>query len=380
MISIGHCTLGPQKTFLTADVAAAATSSTVENMSGFALGEYVVFGEPGEEKTEIVLLTSVTASTTLGHTTGPVFAHAVETPIYEIGYNQIEVYWSATESGTYALLTTIGIAVDQKQTVYEDPNATTARWYKIRFKDVADTLYSPYSVPVQGTGWTSDSLRGMVDQILAESGFTGDAENRERIRRLLNNEVKQLTQAISKLHTTVLTAYTTQSLTVGTYQYDLPTRFLRFKKIDISFAGGTYYRAWFQSETEGLPADTYYTTSPYVYRRGSEFGILPESDITSSGVAKLWYDRYPSEMYDSNDTHGLPYGASDILISKILYRLWVNKSMDGPNYRASSYKNEYETARTSYLTSISEGFQDYNPPVIKVRDGGDLYGLEGIDY
>lgn len=377
MIEIGLPTLGPQKTFLTADCAAAATSSTVENMAGFASGEYVVFGEPGVEKTEIVLLTSVTANTTLGHTTGPVFAHAVETPIYEIGYNKIEIYYDTSETGTFTdLLATIDIAVDQEKTIYEDPNATTARWYKIRFKDVADTLYSPYSIPVQGTGWTSDSLRGMTDQILAEAGLTGDAGMRERIRRLLNNEVKQLTQAISKLHTTVLTAYTTQSLTSGTYQYDLPSRFLRFKKVDISFAGSTYYRAWFQSETEGLPDDTYYTTSPYIYRRGSEFGILPESDITSSGVAKLWYDRYPAEMYDANDTHGLPYGASDILIAKILYRLWLSKN----EQRASSYKNEYEAARTSYLISISEGFQDYNPPVIRTRAGEDLYSLEGIDY
>ena len=376
MIEIGHCTLGPQKTYLTADCAAAASSSTVENMSGFATGEYVVFGEPGQEQSEIVLLTSVTANTTLGHTTGPVFAHNVETPIYEIGYNQIEIYYSTTESGTYTLLTTIGIAVDQEKTIYEDPNATTARWYKVRFKDVADTLYSPYSVPVQGSGWTSDSLRGMTDQILAESGFSGDAETRERIRRLLNNEVKQLTQAISKLHTSVLLTYTTQDLTSGTYQYDLPTRFLRFKKVDISFAGGTYYRAWFQSETEGLPADTYYTTSPYVYRRGSEFGILPESDITSSGVAKLWYDAYPSEMYDSNDEHGLPYGASDILIAKILYRLWLSKN----EQRASSYKNEYEDARQNYLTALSEGYQDYNPPVVRIRQGLDMYDWDEVGF
>jgi len=380
MIKIPHPQLGSQKTFLTADCAAAASSSTVENYSGFAADEYVVFGEPGQEQSEIVLLTSVTASTTLGHTTGPVFAHNVETPIYEIGFNQIEIYWSATKTGTFALLATIGINVDQKQTIYYDAAATTARWYKVRFKDVKDTLYSPYSAVTQGSGWTSSSVRGMTDQVLAESGFSDDSGTRERIRRLLNNEVKQLTQAISKLHTTVLTTYTTQSLTSGTYQYDLPTRFLRFKKVDISFAGGTYYRAWFQSETEGLPADTYYTTSPYVYRRGSEFGILPESDITSSGIAKLWYDKYPAEMYDDDDEHGLPYGASDILVSKILYRLWVTKSMDGPNYRASSYKKDYENARTSYLTSISEGFQDYNPPVIRTRAGEDLYSLEGIEY
>ena len=376
MIEIGHPTLGPQKTFLTADVAADATTATVENTSGFASGEYVVFGKPGQEQTEIVLLTSVTPETTLGHTTGPTFAHKVETPIHEIGYNQIEVHYATSETGTYALLTTIDIQIDQKKTVYEDPNATSTRWYKVRFKDEDDTLYSPYSIPVQGTGWTSSSLRGMTDQILTEANLTGDAGTRERIRRLLNQEVKQLCLAISKLHTTVLTTYTTQSLTASTYQYDLPTRFLRFKKVDISFDGSTYHRAWFESETEGLPDTTYYTSVPYVYRRGSEFGIRPEDDITSSGVAKLWYDAYPTEMYDANDTHGLPYGASDILIAKILYRLWLSKN----EQRASSYKNEYEDARQNYLTALSEGYQDYNPPVVRVRQGLDLYDWSEVGY
>lgn len=376
MIEIGHPTLGPQKTFITADVSASDATSTVENNDGFATDEYVVFGEPGEEGTEIVLLTSTSGSTTLGHTAGPAFAHNVETPVYEIGYNQIEVYWASSSDGSYTLLDTIDIQIDQEKTVYEDPNATTARWYKVRFKDVKDTLYSPYSIPVQGTGWTSSSLRGMTDQVLVEANLKGDASTRERIRRLLNQEVKQLTIAISKLHTEILSAYTTQSLTAGTATYDLPTRFLRFRKIDVSFDGGTYYRAWFEDETEGLPDTEYYTTIPYIYRRGGQFGIRPSDDITSSGVAKLWYDQYPSEMYDANDTHGLPYGASDILIAKVLYRLWLSKN----EQRASSYKNEYEDARNNYLVMLSEGYQSYNPPVIRVRQGLDLYGWDEVGY
>ena len=91
LVKISHPELGTGKTRLSADVAASATSSTVENNDNFAAADYVVFGNLGEEKTEIVLLTSVTAPSTLGHTTGPVFAHSARTPVQETKYNQIKI-------------------------------------------------------------------------------------------------------------------------------------------------------------------------------------------------------------------------------------------------------------------------------------------------
>lgn len=64
LVFIDHPSLGPQSTRLAADVAADATSSTVENYTGFVTNDYVIFGKPGEEKSEIVLLTSATAVVT----------------------------------------------------------------------------------------------------------------------------------------------------------------------------------------------------------------------------------------------------------------------------------------------------------------------------
>ncbi len=57
--------LNLQFTRLSADIAASATTSTVENNKGFATNDYVVFGKVGEEKTEIVKLTSASGIITL---------------------------------------------------------------------------------------------------------------------------------------------------------------------------------------------------------------------------------------------------------------------------------------------------------------------------
>jgi len=172
-IIVQHPNLENQETRLTADVAAAATSSTVENNTGFATGDYVVFGALGEEMTEIVLLTSATGTTTLGHTTGPIFAHSARTSVAQIKYNQAKIYTSDAEDGTYTLLTTVDLTLDQDETVYDDTTGTTATWYKIKYYNETTTALSSYSVAVLGTGYTEDSLYMMTEEIMEEFGDAG---------------------------------------------------------------------------------------------------------------------------------------------------------------------------------------------------------------
>jgi len=371
-IYINHPELEDQETRLSADVAASATSSTVENTKGFATSDYVVFGKPGEELTEIVLLTGVTANTTLSHTTGPVFAHSARTPVSQIKYNQAKVYSSTSETGTYSLAATTDLTLDQDSTVYTDNAGTSTTWYKIKYYNSTSGSLSSFSVPVQGTGYTEDSLRSMSDEVMEDFGDpTGKDLTRDQVCNYLRGGVRKITTELMKFYPEYFRTYTTQALTASDYDYALPTGFMGFIRVDVNYSSSTATdacKAEFINEAFGDPDTNYYETSPYIAIRGSNF-ILRPTPASSAGYIFMWYWAYPTSMTEDNNEHGLPYGARDVLISYALYRAWLAKDQD----KANSYKTLFKEGLTEYEEFVAQQRQQISKPYAEVKSGSDLY-------
>jgi len=373
LVKIIHPELGPQSTRLSASSAAAATSSTVENNTGFASNDYVVFGVLGEEKSEIIILTSTTGSITIGHSGGLTFDHDARTPIAEIPYNQAEVYRATSQNGSYSLIDTVFLTVDEPYTIYSDADGATTDWYKVRYKNSTASSYSDYSDAVQGTGYTDDALRSMVDEVLEDFGDPLAKEiSRKMIRRYLNGGVRIITRELIKTFPDYRRNYTTQSLTSGTDAYDLPTRFLAFIRVDINFDGSTATAAdkveIFESEEEGHPDTEWSKSDPRICFRGDQYVIRPTPDTTGS-YAFLWYWDYPATMVDETDEHGLPYGAREPLVAYALYRAWLTKNQD----KAVGYRSEYRDIRDEYIDFMATRRQAYTNKKVKVVFGADMY-------
>jgi len=372
LVRIDHPALGPAKTRLGADLAAAAASSTVENYDGFAADKYIVFGKPGEELAEIVLLTSVTANVTLGHTTGPVFAHSKREPVSLIKFNQGEVWRATAEGGTYALIATVDLDINELLTIYDDADGSTASWYKTRYKDEKNTEYSPYSDEVQGTGYTEESLRSMTNEVLDDFGDPDAKEiTRKKVRRLLRGGVRKTTIEMIKTFPDYRRQQTTEDLVATTYLYDLPTRFLAFNRIDLNFSGTVQTDAVkverFENESEGEPDTTYNTSAPRIFRRADQWGIRPTP--TATGKAWLYYWDYPEVMTEEADEHGLPYGAREALIEYALYRLWLPKDTK----KAAIYKSDWRASLGSYIEFVATRWQTQSPQRVRVTFGQDMY-------
>lgn len=181
-----------EKTQLTADIAAAGTSLAVKNNDVFAQNDYVVVGKIGQETTEIRKIASVSGAKTivvdaLQHD------HEASTPITKIDYNQIKVYSSATETGTFTLLDTVAIQVDSPDgTLYNDTTGDATTWYKIKYYNSTSTAISDYSAAVEGSGYGDNTLRQMTDDILKLVNDK-DAQyvTREEIRTMINRYQKR---------------------------------------------------------------------------------------------------------------------------------------------------------------------------------------------
>lgn len=370
LLTILHPELATQKTFTTAEVAAAASSSLVENNEGFTSGDIVLFGYYGQERTERVVLTGASGSTTISHSTGPVFAHPARTPISQMIYDQAEVSRADSQGGSYSVLTTIDLNFDEEVTLYNDSNGTSSSWYKIRYKNSQTSSYSSFSDEIQGTGFTDDSLGSMVEEVLTEFGDpTAKKITRERVKGFLKAEVRNLTVSIIKTYPDYLKSYGSQALSTS-QTYNLPNYFLGFIRVDVNYSGSSTTdarKAIYEGEDKGEPNTSYSTSQPRVFIRGNTFGLRPTP--TGTGYAFMWYWAYPSPMSSDSDEHGLPFGARDVLVAGALYKLWLSKNQD----TAKGYKTLYKELKDEFIEFVGQQRQQITKPYQETSSGADMY-------
>jgi len=364
LIYINAPELDGQETRLSADVAAAATTSTVENNKSFATNDLVVFGALGEELTEIVTLTSTSGTTTLGHTVGPVFAHSARTSVSQIRYNQAKVYSCATETGSYSLLDTVNLTLDQDTTIYNDTAGTATTWYKIKYYNSVTAVLSSFSVAVQGTGYTDDSLKSMADEVLEDFGDPeGEDLSREQVYNYLRGGVRKITTEIIKTIPDYRKNYSILTLSSGVVA--LPSNFLGFIRIDAGSSTTDSERCEYVDEGSLYPDRTYSDLEPKAFIRGSNLYIYP-NDIA---YAYVWYWDYPTPMTEENDEHGLPYGGRDVLVNYALYKAYLSKDIE----KAASYKSEFKDSLEKYIEFVSQARQQMTKGRINIVFGADMY-------
>lgn len=68
-------------------------------------------------------------------------------------YNQTLIYRAASKYGTYSLAATL---TNIRTSKYIDTAGTSSSWYKIRFYDSTNAIYSDYSAPISATGTIGD--------------------------------------------------------------------------------------------------------------------------------------------------------------------------------------------------------------------------------
>lgn len=154
-------------TYLDADCATGALSLTANGLN-LNTNDYIVVGAVGSEKTEIVQVSSATATTISISATS--FAHNRGDVVRFIPYNQIVVERSTNSGSTYSALSAIGIKPDSRETYLQRPTDSSTNYYKFRFYNSNTGNYSAYSSAVQATGFPSNSLGQIKLRALLDLG------------------------------------------------------------------------------------------------------------------------------------------------------------------------------------------------------------------
>src|SRR3990167_745649 len=155
VVRIYHPEVVEPKTFLTATVAAAGTTLTVDNNAGFSNTDpqdLLLFEGFGVEGAEIKRINgAITAGTSLT-TQAVTFAHGIDTSIQKILFNQVEVLRSDTLTGSKTSIATVDINVGGQFTDFII-TGTTYAFYWARFYNSLSTTtyYGEYSDGIPST-------------------------------------------------------------------------------------------------------------------------------------------------------------------------------------------------------------------------------------
>ncbi len=147
-------------TYLSADVSAAAINLSAQSIVGITTtGIILLIGEVGQEKTEIVQVSNGTAptGTTIPLQTAVSFDHSQDTKVYIIDYNQFALSRSTGVSSQKATLATVGLQVDQNDSIYNDNTNTTGYGF-VEFYDSINSRYSSPSDPIPYAGFSDNSV------------------------------------------------------------------------------------------------------------------------------------------------------------------------------------------------------------------------------
>lgn len=188
-----HLIRGKAKTYISTSAASASGTLTVESIATFADNDFLIIGNLGEERTEIVQINGTPSGTTLTLQANTVHRHEKGTPVYLTNYNQIDFYQGATNVGsastTLTATTPFALQVDQMDTIYDDTSNTTGfgfyRWYNSE-----TTTYGSYSDAIPYAGYDLDAASNIFERALSVAGEVVNPNLRyEDLYKFLNDYV-----------------------------------------------------------------------------------------------------------------------------------------------------------------------------------------------
>lgn len=156
------------QTYLQQDTSAGSSTIPVQNISGFAVNQILLIGDPGNQNSEIINTHASTppSGNTITLASATVNAHSASIPVTTFYYDKVQIFNAPTVSGTKTQLgSDLTIQANQTTTNYDDLAASTG-FYFATWKNSISSAVSAYSEPSPVTAYTIMSARSIIDSAL----------------------------------------------------------------------------------------------------------------------------------------------------------------------------------------------------------------------
>lgn len=195
-----------QRTYLDADVSSGVSSISANGLN-FVIGQYMLIGQPGALKSEIIQIHASTppTATTITLATATSFAHSRGDVVRFIPYNQITPEHSS-DGVSYTADSAIPIRADSTETYLQRLSDGSGYFYRFHFNN--GSSYSQYSDPIPAVGYADNTIGNIKRRALREIGESlGDLFNDQDLNDWLQQGRRQLDQMPQILRWTFRTKF-----------------------------------------------------------------------------------------------------------------------------------------------------------------------------
>lgn len=358
-----------QWSFSSLNVSAGGTSIPVRNINPFSADSAVQIGKTGESQSEIRVVSGVPASGTINLTSGLTYDHSLDTPIFDIHFDQIIFLRStAGTAGTATAIGTVSITPNSEFTDFDDTTGVATYAYKTQFKNSVTgdlSSESDWFVPGGPTFYSLQALRGRMKEALTNANYLkGD----ETINDWINEWVEQMTNGAIKVNQgysigTVDIAFGTTGLGTITAQ-----DFKTLNKLDITTDGINYYSSREIPLNSFTAGDTYPSGAPrHAWEGDTTFRVMP----AGVGTARVTYSKLATRLVD--DTDELPLSLRSYTTSCVEYCLYRAFDNDQKRDFAQDHYSKFAKLQSDFIKEITP--RDYSG----VRTIDLTEGLSGSD-
>ena len=285
-------------------------------------------------------------------------------------------------SASYALIpfatqdgSTVAIAVDQEDTLWDDTDSLAEDYYRTEYYNSTSAATSTKSSIISAAepeGFSEYTLRNLEDEVLSE---LRDPEAKRRTRDEIdvdiNNAIKELINTIvSDVQEDYLNTYDTIDFIANVGEYKIFDDFRKLTTIWLSYNGTDYDKAISMRIGDDVPDADYSERDPRYYMRDNMFGVKPVPTSAVTTGAKVWYERrIPSLKYEGDE---IPYILRDYKRSIVAYALNKACLADDKDNKALGYQAEFMNSKKE----MTKGLKDRDLDAIKtieVVNDWDLY-------
>jgi hypothetical protein len=348
---------GNIRTNLAIKAVSAQANLTVLNAVDFSANDYVVIGNPGEELTEIKKIASI-AGKVITLSAVLVNTHPQNAKITFIKYNQIKFYKASSLAGSYNLVSTKDIAIDEPHTLYDDSTALSTDYYKIKYYNSDSADISVFSDPINSSGFPRYSLIKIQDAVYAKSGDKKEQYyNREEITVWANEVKDDMVNQIVDSNEKYFNNF--ENLEVDANgEADLPVNFRKFQKVFALFNGSNGVRAKkFELEEINDFTQVFSQDFPGYYFKQYKVGVRPKGTVGIT-VIQVHFEDQPIDLENDMDEMPKPlrfymHVIMDGIMSKAMEKA-------GKDNRADRFFQKYQMGVQNMLEEINNLVLDEN--------------------
>lgn len=335
---------------LTVKALSGQTAASLQNVVDFAANDYVVIGNPAEELTEIKKIASIAAKV-LTLSANLTNTHPQNAKVQLIKYNQVKFYKASSIDGSYSLVATKDIAIDEPHTLYDDPTALSTDYFKIKYYNAQTDTLSVYSDPIGATGFPRYSLIRLQDALFIRAGdknkqYLDRGEITDWVNEIKDDIVNQIVDSFEKYFNT-----SDDLETDDNGEVDLGARFRKINQVVVYFDGVTGYPATMIDRTKVFEIDQSYSQlQPRYYFDAYTLGIRPKG-TEGTTFARVMFEEQPVDLENDSDELPKPIRFYLGVVMDGLMAKAAEKA--GKTSQADRYNKKYEIGVQKILEEIN---------------------------